>query len=235
MQNVVHDQQLLTLASLVYNKLFKGGDLSNQFLIYSITVLDDVAYSHFWSQLSAFSEIPQNTLKTLFQPLQTHYLTTNITSAPTIDFKFRKSVNRKQSAVIIQNKLEFRTNLKAILKRFFNSSFEHYDDKELCEFLNINLKTGDKTEFWSEMGAIQNKTSKQTQDYYHHTFQNALFQNQLSIKDKSDLKNLSCFWKNQTPTFVAKKFMEMNQQEYFKHNVIMYVINLRRSVEQHTQ
>ncbi|CAL6048894.1 Hypothetical_protein [Hexamita inflata] len=136
MQNVVHDQQLLTLASLIYNKLFNS-DLSNQFLIYSITVLDDAAYSHFWSQLSAFSEIPQNTLKALFQPLQTHYLTTkNITSSPTMDFKFRKSVNRKQLSESFYDILQIlrqdhlRPSLVKITLDHFQTTFCSFSSKQ---------------------------------------------------------------------------------------------------------
>ncbi|CAL5977526.1 Hypothetical_protein [Hexamita inflata] len=99
------------------------------------------------------------------------------------------------------------------------------DDKEICQFINTKIKLNEKTLFWKQVVELSDgKTSKQIQDYYHHTYQNVMFDKQLSISDKQTLRQLSAFWKDEKPTYVSGKFLEMSPgNAYFKHNITMYV------------
>ncbi|CAL5977552.1 Hypothetical_protein [Hexamita inflata] len=248
----ITEREFLTIASLVYGKLTQNyNDLTDQALVYSILMLRDTQYDSFWSMYSEYAGLPIQTLQSLFQALshniffattrwstcvqEANLLQTSLINLTASDnnFKFRKSVNRKQSPALVQYRQQFTSWLKSVLKITRDLNFDEMDDKEICQFINTKIKLNEKTLFWKQVVELSDgKTSKQIQDYYHHTYQNVMFDKQLSISDKQTLRQLSAFWKDEKPTYVSGKFLEMSPgNTYFKHNITMYVINLRRAKE----
>ncbi|CAL5988680.1 SANT/Myb_domain [Hexamita inflata] len=218
------------MAALVLNNLTaQSKNYSHQSLIYSILMLDNDQFDLFWLSFSHYTNIPVQELKCAFNTLATNILSNNYTQE--LDsFQFRKSVYRQQSQSVIQFRNLFTGVLKRVLNVFFKTDLNKSSEKEICLFLNANVKMSDKTAFWKEVAQyINGKTNKQIQDYYCHSYQNVIYDRQLSTQDKNILRYLNEFWQDQRPVFVADKFLEMtSEKDYFKHNIIMYIINVRR-------
>ncbi|CAL5988648.1 Hypothetical_protein [Hexamita inflata] len=192
-------------------------------------MLENEPYDQFWRFFSMYTSIQENELKSTFN-LLSNVIMSQKYSREINSFQFRKSVYRQQSEPVIQFRNVFTIALKQVLNKLYQIDIQEYSEKDVCLFLNTNLKTSDKTTFWQEVTQqIQGKTNKQIQDYYCHSYQTVIYDRQLSNQDKTILRYLNEFWNYQRPAFVADKFLEMvNEKNYFKHNIIMYIINLRR-------
>ncbi|CAL5977628.1 SANT/Myb_domain [Hexamita inflata] len=222
----ISDRTFLTMASLALNKINGCQNIfSDLSLAYNIMMLENNDYSNFWFCFSTFSGIPVLQLKTHFSLLSQQVFTPNF-QINEESFKFRKSVNRSQSKSVVQFRSEFTHALVQVLGEQFKTDLNKSSEKEICLFLNANVKMSDKTAFWKEVAQyINGKTNKQIQDYYCHSYQNVIYDRQLSTQDKNILRYLNEFWQDQRPVFVADKFLEMtSEKDYFKHNII----NVRR-------
>ncbi|CAL6040123.1 SANT/Myb_domain [Hexamita inflata] len=146
--------------------------------------------------------------------------------------RMRKSVSRNKPAASDQFRVEFTEALRAVLQLFYPHAlcYQNISEQQLCQAINEHTKEMNKTKFWREMvNRMPHKTSKQVQDYYAHTYQKALFQKQLSMEDKVTLRNLSALHPEWKPAAVVDAFLEtVDGKDYFKHNIMMYIINLRR-------
>ncbi|CAL6039977.1 Hypothetical_protein [Hexamita inflata] len=224
----ISDSAYLAIAAFVLNKQNQENkQYSHQCLIYNILMLENEPYDQFWRFFSMYTSIQENELKSTFN-LLSNVIMSQKYSREINSFQFRKSVYRQQSEPVIQFRNVFTIALKQVLNKLYQIDIQEYSEKDVCLFLNTNLKTSDKTTFWQEVTQqIQGKTNKQIQDYYCHSYQTVIYDRQLSNQDKTILRYLNEFWNYQRPAFVADKFLEMtNEKDYFKHNIIMYIINL---------
>ncbi|CAL6040522.1 SANT/Myb_domain [Hexamita inflata] len=162
------------------------------------------------------------------QPVQELNPTPNPFLATTTQQYFRKSVPRQKSIVFDQFSKLFGLALAQTLQFFTGTLYT--EDSQLCQAVNSYLEYNTKHKFWSKMTElIPGKSNKQVQDYYAHSFQKVLFTKQLTIEDKMLIRKLNEELINEKPSYVSQMFMNsVKSEEYFKHNIIMYIINLRR-------
>ncbi|CAL5977346.1 Hypothetical_protein [Hexamita inflata] len=242
---IISDDQFLSVSSQIFNESQHSADS----LCLNLLQLDDAVYEQFWARFSLFTSIKPQCLKYYFQQLcgsvfQTNQKASSVSSAstsaqpqtssePKTDsdqnglFKFRESVQRRKSPKLTQKRAMFTKILQTALAHLRNTSFEDKSEAELCDLIN-EVRPFEKTGLWKEVAQMNGTTSKQALDYYHHTYQNVLYE-QLSIHDKGVLRTLNLQLQHEKPTQVTNRFMEMTGNKYFKHNVTMYIVNLRRN------
>ncbi|CAL5977818.1 Hypothetical_protein [Hexamita inflata] len=106
------------------------------------------------------------------------------------------------------------------------------NQEQLCIFIQENL-IQEKQEFWRQLlEKFSNKTMKQIRDYFQKSFKKVVYKQMLSIYDKQNIQILNYIYNNQSPACIAKKFMMISEEDnYFPHNVLMYIINLRNKVQ----
>ncbi|CAL6104747.1 Hypothetical_protein [Hexamita inflata] len=213
--------------------------------VYQVMMLRDDEYEQFWSEMRVQSGIPSSELqdffsnhvapKFLFKYDSFSQSSSSDAAQTTIQEskgqKFRRSVSRQKSSASDQFRELFANGLATILSRFTLDSFADLSHADICNKVNAYLEHNDKTQFWRTMTeAIEGKSSKQIQDYYAHSFQKAIYTRQLSTEDKALLRQLSQQMAEAKPSQVALEFLGRAAfKDYFKHNVVMYVINLRRT------
>ncbi|CAL6068331.1 Hypothetical_protein [Hexamita inflata] len=98
-------------------------------------------------------------------------------------------------------------------------------------FVNQFLKNYPKQQFWTCcQNSSQEKTARQLYDYYTNSFSKFLFfwaiiyRRQRNYVTSLERKNV----KSETIKKSLKRFGQIETQQYFKHNIIMYVVNLRK-------
>ncbi|CAL6084288.1 Hypothetical_protein [Hexamita inflata] len=101
---------------------------------------------------------------------------------------------------------------------------------QLCKAVNQYFKQHNQVEFWRIVGnIISEKNCQQLRDYYQKSFQKCMFQECISVQDKSLLCKLIDQMTGQKPSEVAQRFLQtVGIDKYFKRNIIMYVINRRQ-------
>ncbi|CAL6027452.1 Hypothetical_protein [Hexamita inflata] len=213
--------------------------------VYQVMMLKDDEYELFWSEMRIQSGVPSSELQDFFSnhvapkflfKYDSFSQSSSLDAAQTTfqeskGQKFRRSVSRQKSSASDQFRELFANGLTTILSRLTLDSYVDLSYADICNKVNSYLEHNDKTQFWRTMTeAIEGKSSKQIQDYYAHSFQKAIYTRQLSTEDKVLLRQLSQQMADAKPSKVALEFLSRSEYaDYFKHNVVMYVINLRRT------
>ncbi|CAL6059036.1 Hypothetical_protein [Hexamita inflata] len=143
---------------------------------------------------------------------------------------YRSSMTRHQSELQLQTQMLFALSLKRLIFIQTDKDISKLDNTQLCVYVNQFLKNYPKQQFWTMLSElIAGKTARQLYDYYTNSFSKFLFSGQLSTEDKVVIRLLNEKMLNQKPSEVAQAFLDKwETQQYFKHNIIMYVVNLRK-------
>ncbi|CAL6056235.1 Hypothetical_protein [Hexamita inflata] len=239
MQHVIREGAFLSKAAEVLQSVDHSGSSSSDTAVYQIMMLRDGEYQQFWETMHGQSGVPSSELQQYFSTVvvprhlvknETRPDDSHVASSSQEDTKqkFRKSVSRQKTSASDQFRELFAASLKENLSRCTFESHDGLGHAQLCVKVNAYLEHNDKVAFWRAM-VVPGKTSKQVQDYYLHSFQVAIYPRQLSTADKQLLRLLSEQMASQRPSKVALEFLSRAAyQDYFKHNILMYIINLRR-------
>ncbi|CAL6071227.1 Hypothetical_protein [Hexamita inflata] len=153
--------------------------------------------------------------------LQINEIQTNANLIINTNRIFRTSTERK----ISNFSTEFETQFETALKNALNVQFENENDE--IDFVG-KMGTQERRELWIRVQQeIQNKTTKQLRDYFQNTYQKRKYNKCISNEDKKYLQLLNDEFKTERPSYITDLFLE-HKKEYFRHNVLMYIINLRR-------
>ncbi|CAL6049064.1 Hypothetical_protein [Hexamita inflata] len=145
----------------------------------------------------------------------------------------KKKVRQTYQRAIKQEYVEFQQlfsqKLKEIILTYVPDAVIT-NDQELCIQINDYFKNSGQKYFWKQLNdQIPNKTSKQLREYYQKSFQRVLYDNSIDVEDKETLRQLIEQMPNDTPTSIANAFCEVSRNKnYFKRNIVMYIINLKR-------
>ncbi|CAL5996317.1 Hypothetical_protein [Hexamita inflata] len=142
---------------------------------------------------------------------------------------FRSSVSRQKSDQQIQFQNHFSISVSHLLS-IQTGQEVLVSELELCTRLNEHLRTCPKQSFWNALSELmQNKTARQLSDYYTNSYSKNQHKEQLTIKDKKILREMSQEMQMMKPAEVANAFLSRQKtQTYFKRNVVMYIINMRK-------
>ncbi|CAL6059100.1 Hypothetical_protein [Hexamita inflata] len=245
------NEYFLLSASNALNKITKNYYYFNGTCIASeIMQLSEYNYNQFWSKLQSIMNIRAGILLHYFVynlvPLnmitlsseksnsisypQTNSPQSLVTEQSHQSKCFRSSVTRQKSYQQTQFQNLFALSIKKLILIQTNKDINQLDNTQLCVYVNQFLKNYPKQQFWTMLSElIAGKTARQLYDYYTNSFSKFLFSGQLSTEDKTALRALNEQMADQKPSVVAQSFLDSFQsQQYFKHNVIMYVVNLRK-------
>ncbi|CAL6040502.1 Hypothetical_protein [Hexamita inflata] len=257
MQNAVinsteFNEQFLLSASNVLSKITKNHYYFNGTCIASeIMQLSECNYDQFWRNLQSIMNISTSVLQHFFvynlvplnmiAPISTeksNSILSSLASSPQSLVAeqsqqskcFRSSVTRQKSYQQTQFQNLFALSIKKLILMQTNKDIDQLENTQLCVYVNQFLKNYPKQQFWTMLSElIAGKTARQLYDYYTNSFSKFLYSGQLSTEDKTALRALNEQMADQKPSVVAQRFLDTFQtQQYFKHNVIMYVVNLRK-------
>ncbi|CAL6059084.1 Hypothetical_protein [Hexamita inflata] len=234
----------LAYASQVLNIQSKNGTIVSS----EIMQLSEVDYQDFWSSMQTAMNVNSDKLKSYFiQNIIPHFMITqdisfnqtqiqHLSSTSSISLNpkqvkcYRSSMTRHQSELQLQTQMLFALSLKRLIFIQTDKDISKLDNTQLCVYVNQFLKNYPKQQFWTMLSElIAGKTARQLYDYYTNSFSKFLFSGQLSTEDKVVIRLLNEKMLNQKPSEVAQAFLDKwETQQYFKHNIIMYVVNLRK-------
>ncbi|CAL6100172.1 Hypothetical_protein [Hexamita inflata] len=209
----------------------------NESVIHMIMELHNTQYKLFWLLLSQL--IPSASTQILQR-----YFVNNIVNkylfkkqgemsslmSSDAEQRFRKSVDRQKSYKSDQQKEIFAAALKNALRTLTQREYDNISNSDLCEEVDNHLLANNKAAFWNCVASsLEGKTRKQVQDYYIQSFQKLRYSRLLTVEDKLLLRQLSSQMEDQKPAAVVQQFLcQVENTDYFKHNIMMYVINFRR-------
>ncbi|CAL5996341.1 Hypothetical_protein [Hexamita inflata] len=164
-----------------------------------------------------------------YQPLENPQNTQSTFSLYKQPKCFRSSVPRQKSDQQIQFQNHFSSAVSHLLSVQTGLNVV-VSELELCQRLNEHLKSCPKQQFWNQLSELmQIKTARQLSDYYTNSYSKNLHTGQLTTEDKTVLRELNQQMRQMKPAEVAKVFLDKQKtQTYFKRNIVMYVINLRK-------
>ncbi|CAL6058090.1 Hypothetical_protein [Hexamita inflata] len=145
----------------------------------------------------------------------------------------KKKVRQTYQRAIKQEYVEFQQLFSQKLKEIILTYVPRAvitNDQELCIQINDYFKNSGQKDLWKQLNEqIPTKTIKQLREYYQKSFQRVLYDNQIDVEDKETLRQLMEQMTDDSPTSIANSFcMVSKNQNYFKRNIVMYIINLKR-------
>ncbi|CAL6048878.1 Hypothetical_protein [Hexamita inflata] len=143
-------------------------------------------------------------------------------------YNLSKNAPRTQSKEQIEFQNRFSSSLQTVLK------IKETNNKTLSEKAVCYLQNNNSIQFWKEMHElIPDKSTVQLREYFQNSFKRFMHQEFINKEDKMVLKDLINEMKDKKPAEIADKFMEMTaDRNYFKRNVLMYVVNVQSKLRQ---
>ncbi|CAL6113659.1 Hypothetical_protein [Hexamita inflata] len=224
----------------VNNILSQFGSLLNispEHVAYQVMMLPDTQYHTRFAQLSLELNVDVNTLKKQFvEVAMAQLVIKHVSCAPEADSqenagrkKVRQTYHRDIKPEYQQFQKLYAEKLFQVLRSADNTAV-FTDDRELCIQVNAHFTSLGQKTFWQHLQAlIPHKTVKQLREYYQNSFLRVLYDNQIDVQDKELLREMIESQREASPTDIANQFLEVcANKNYFKRNIVMYVINLKR-------
>ncbi|CAL5983296.1 Hypothetical_protein [Hexamita inflata] len=235
MTNIQTTQLVDAIATLFY--IPKGSNMQCKVSI-QVMMLPEQIFQQLFIQLGLeFQEPSIELIKLFFDQIVMMNLVTplcyknNVTlNLLTKEPKFRQITSNTQSASSINFQKRFAAALAETLISKTGETLNFQTNDQLCKAVNQYFKQHNQVEFWSIVGnLISEKNCQQLRDYYQKSFQKCMFQECISVQDKSLLCKFIDQMTGQKPSEVAQRFLQIvGINKYFKRNIIMYVVNRRQ-------
>ncbi|CAL5991172.1 Hypothetical_protein [Hexamita inflata] len=212
-------------------------NISPQQVVYQVMMLPDNQYHVRFAQLSLELNVDMNILKDMFVEVATEQLVnkqvSHLQEANSKESSGRKKVRQTYHRDI---KPEYQQFQKLFSEKLFqvlqssDKSAQVTDDRDLCLKVNQHLINHRQKFFWHHLQTlIPHKTVKQLREYYQKSFTRVLYDSQIDVQDKEFLHQMIDKQMETSPTAIANQFLEVCcNKNYFKRNIVMYIINLRR-------
>ncbi|CAL5971024.1 Hypothetical_protein [Hexamita inflata] len=140
------------------------------------------------------------------------------------------STQQKQTAAkVLKTQALLRTALAEVCRDFGKPVSSDISDRELCLLVN-KIVEGDQTQkFWNRVAIFEpSKTKKQLYDFYHTSFQKALFDQKITREDKKIIEHMNRHNPDVKPAQLADMYLFKYKKQVLKHDVVMQFVNLRR-------
>ncbi|CAL6061711.1 Hypothetical_protein [Hexamita inflata] len=104
-------------------------------------------------------------------------------------------------------------------------------NKELCEKIDEYISNSRRAVFWKKLQIlIPSKSHSQLRDYYNKSFSKCMYKEYISYEDKLALRDVLARMPNAKPATVVDAFIEITgSDQYFKRNLVMYVVNTKNA------
>ncbi|CAL5970531.1 Hypothetical_protein [Hexamita inflata] len=200
-----------------------------QLVLYDVMMLPDNTYQYLFAELAMELNIPQNELKQFVSEVINEQFQTAVLQEQKVNNNTVQK--RTQKELFVEQKRRFAEILAQVLKEY-NIQSNPADHKQMCTYVDICIQEHGQKRFWSTMNQLMpEKTVKQLRDYYTRSFQQVLYNCQLSFEDKQLLRKLMETYPHERPTDIADYFMEQisgEERNYSHRNIVVYIINSRR-------
>ncbi|CAL6091121.1 Hypothetical_protein [Hexamita inflata] len=205
---------------------------SAQQVSFYVLMLPDYLHTRIFHDVALQLQTSEYQVREQFKLLTIKYMLKSSAKSPSLteDLNATRCYNlienhpRTQSSASIQFQNHYADCLQEVIQ------IQEPDNKKLCkEVLNYFENNGSK-QFWKQMHElIPEKSKVQLREYFQNSFKRFMHQEYLSQEDKIVLKDLIIQMKDRKPSEIVDKFMEMaKDKNYFKRNVIMYVVNFKK-------
>ncbi|CAL5988274.1 Hypothetical_protein [Hexamita inflata] len=201
-------------------------------IFYQICLLDEMQSQEFWITIAHIYNCEIEYLKkwykqqlksSQFQASQSRYQSDNISLIP--------EETDQTSSIYLKIDNQIRNALIQVASLYNNSKINSaLSDKQLCILVNNTVKMDRAQKFWKSVAAlVPSKSKKQIYDFYHNSFSKALFDQKLSREDRKYIQQLNMQYPEKKPAKLAEIFLENTGRQILKHNIIMMLVNIRRS------
>ncbi|CAL5988328.1 Hypothetical_protein [Hexamita inflata] len=140
------------------------------------------------------------------------------------------STQPKQTATkVLKTQALLRAALAEVCKDFGKAVPSDISDRELCLLVNKTVETDSTQKFWNRVAIFEpSKTKKQLYDFYHTSFQKALFDQKITQEDKKIIEHMNRHNPDVKPAQLADMYLFQYKKQVLKHDVVMQFVNLRR-------
>ncbi|CAL6107211.1 Hypothetical_protein [Hexamita inflata] len=206
-------------------------------VVYHVMMLPNRQYHVRFAQLSLELNVDMNILKDLFVEVAMNQLVnkqvSRLQEANSQQSSGRKKVRQTYHRDIKPEYQQFQKLYAEKLFQVLQSSCtcaSVTDDRDLCLKVNQYLINHRQKIFWSNLQIlIPSKTMRQLREYYQKSFTRVLYDNQIDVQDKELLRQMIESQREASPADIVNQFMKTCQNKnYFKRNIVMYVINMKR-------
>ncbi|CAL6107216.1 Hypothetical_protein [Hexamita inflata] len=212
-------------------------NINPQQVVYQVMMLPDNQYHVRFAQLSLEMNVDMNILKDMFVEVAMNQLVNKqvnrLQEANSKESSGRKKVRQTYHRDI---KPEYQQFQKLYAEKLFqvlrsrNQKAVFSDDRDICIQVNNHIANFGQKNFWHSLQTLlPSKTVKQLREYYQKSFMRVLYDNQIDVQDKELLRQIIEKQSETSPTAIANQFLQVCcNKNYFKRNIVMYIINLRR-------
>ncbi|CAL6043035.1 Hypothetical_protein [Hexamita inflata] len=212
-------------------------NVSPEQVAYQVMMLPDNQYDIAFAQVSMELNVDVNTLKQQFVEVAMEQLVIkHVSCAPEADSQESSGRKKVRQTYHRDIKPEYQQFQKLYAEKLFqvlqsrNQKAVFSDDRDICMQVNNHIANFGQKTFWQHLQAlIPHKTVKQLREYYHKSFMRVLYDSQIDVRDKELLREMIEKHTETSPTEIANLFLEVcANKNYFKRNIVMYVINIKR-------
>ncbi|CAL5988350.1 Hypothetical_protein [Hexamita inflata] len=136
----------------------------------------------------------------------------------------------KQTATkVLKTQALLRAALAQVCRDFGKAVPSDISDRELCLLVNKIVEDDQNQKFWNRVAIFEpSKTKKQLYDFYHTSFQKALFDHKITIEEKKLIESMNKHNPDVKPAQLADMYIFQSKKQVLKHDVVMQFVNLRR-------
>ncbi|CAL6082681.1 Hypothetical_protein [Hexamita inflata] len=197
-----------------------------------VLMLPDNLHTRIFHEVALLLQTSEKQVREQFQLLTIKYLVKDTIKSPqpTEDLNTTRCYNLIENHPRTQSQasIKFQNRYSEAIQKVMN--IQQPDNKKLCQELLNYFENYGSIKFWKQMHElIPEKSKVQLREYFQNSFKRFVHQEYLSQEDKIVLKDLIIQMKDRKPSEIADKFMEIaKDKNYFKRNVIMYVVNMKK-------
>ncbi|CAL5971029.1 Hypothetical_protein [Hexamita inflata] len=141
----------------------------------------------------------------------------------------RPRASKHMTDKVLKIKTIIKSALIQVIRDFGVRVNDFVSDRDLCLMTNKTVEQDNTQQFWNKVAnLVPSKTKKQLYDFYHTSFQKALFDSQISKEDRKLIEQLNTEHPGEKPAALAQAFLDKSGRNVLKRNVVMCFINIRR-------
>ncbi|CAL5972156.1 Hypothetical_protein [Hexamita inflata] len=218
------------LQSLLKLQLQKQLQTEPELITYNVMMLSDKAYKICFVNASLELNMSVNTLQKTFQEVAMQELVSQeplSLNQKIIQLDYYRQ-NHRISKRFTDFQILFEKSIQKVLLRYGIDECE--SSQEVCRQVNMFLQFTNKRSFWNQVQQlIPEKSDKQLREYYQKSFQRLMHESLTDEDDKQLLKQLFINGTDKRAAVLADEFMQVcKHKNYFKRNIVMYIVNLKR-------
>ncbi|CAL6092947.1 SANT/Myb_domain [Hexamita inflata] len=208
----------------IFQKLFKTGPA---LVVYQVMMLPDPVYNFQFERAAFELQTTPELLRKQFQELANKQLFDGQQQKNIITAHHQKEREVKQLNQHAAYQLLFANTLQQVIGLGHDKI---YSERDICQMVNKFIDRHGQKDIWFHVQKlIPSKTVKQLREYYQKSFQRVLYNNNFEAQDKELIRQLVEKYSDDSPTQITNKFMCMcSNKNYFKRNIVMYIVNLKR-------